>query len=59
MLGPGELFRAINLGLMLVKAIGMVAMTPARRTLDCPLFYDMKVSDLTKTLTFFFIVDIM
>jgi len=39
LLDPGELRGAINLNLMLVKAIlvGMVTMTPARRTLDCPL----------------------
>jgi hypothetical protein len=43
LLDPGKLCRAINLNLMLVKAIGMVTMTPARRTLDCPLLYDMKV----------------
>jgi hypothetical protein len=40
----GELFRAINLSLVLMKAIGMVTITPARHTLNCPLFYDMKVS---------------
>jgi hypothetical protein len=36
----GELFKAINLRLMLVT------MTPASRTLDYPLFYDMKVSQI-------------
>lgn len=46
MLGPGELFGAINLSLMLMKAIDIVTMTPARRTLDCPLFYDMKASQI-------------
>jgi hypothetical protein len=47
MLGPGELFGAINLSLMLMKAIdSIVTMTPARRTLDCPLFYDMKASQI-------------